>query len=133
MATLDLVNQPKDDRGRVRVWAIPEGRWRWVEPVDAREMIMRGVAVLTPGAGDLEEAKLIALQAQAEANPIASEAQRAAELKAAEAAAVDAQKALEKVIAAQKADAQKAVDAQKAASAETLKAEAAAAKAAPPK
>lgn len=130
MENLNLANQPKDDRGRVRVWAIPEGRWRWVEPVDAREQIARGAAVLNPSKEEIDAAAIRALESQREVNPILVDAQKATALKAAEAEAEESSKALTKAIADQKAAAKKLADEQAKASQEDLKLEAAAQKAA---
>lgn len=45
-----------DSSGRVRVWNIEHRQWRWVWPVDAREMVKLGVVSMEMPEGETEAA-----------------------------------------------------------------------------
>lgn len=46
-----LKQNSKDSRGRIAVWLVGKNRWAWRSPVDVREMIGMGQALLDAPAG----------------------------------------------------------------------------------
>jgi len=46
-----LKQNPKDSRGQIAVWLVGKNRWAWRSPVDVREMLGMGQALLEAPAG----------------------------------------------------------------------------------